>query len=157
MTREEFAVIQRDGMSNALTGLIRDCLRRFLKAARLVSLKGPVVEGLENASRSGSIDLTPLLPAWHLICKRYREERFDAQAKLFQDQSTEALEGWGQFIQWELFPSLLREDEFVRNVLRVSLLLPCDSTAEAASAILHHVREMNLPYGEPAWDSTEAD
>ncbi|HEV3276301.1 MAG TPA: hypothetical protein VG860_05750 [Terriglobia bacterium] len=157
MTPEEFAVVQRDDMRYALSNLIHDCLRRFLKAAQLVSLRGPVIDAIDKARFESRIDLTPLLPAWGLICQRYRQERFDAQGKLFEDQSRHALERWSHYLHWELFPSLVREDEFVRNVLRVSLLLPCRSTMDAASALCHQIAEMNLPYGTPMWDEADIE
>jgi len=157
MTRDEFVVAQHDGMRDALSNLIDQCSRRFLKAAHLVNLRGPIIEGIDKAKYGGNIDLTPLLPAWEVICERYRQERLEFQGQLFQDHASYVLERWSQFLYWELLPALLEDDEFVRNVLRVSMLLPCHSTEGAAAAICHQLSELHLPYGTPAWDSPEKE
>ena len=157
MTVEEFSGLQHEDGRRALSSLLHDCIRRFLAAGSLVGLDGPVFKSLRDARYEGNVDLTLLFPAWEVICARYRQERFDQQASLFKDHRVESLERWGQFLHWELFPHLLRENEFVRNVLRAAGLLPCGSKDQAASALSHHLKEMSLPSGRPLWDPAEIE
>jgi hypothetical protein len=97
----------------------------------------------------------PLYPVWRLICERYRKERFNLQTTLFKEHEIEVQELWGQFLYWELFPHLLREDEFVRNVLRATDLIPCRMKHKSVSALIQHLEEMSLPFGPSMWDSSE--
>lgn len=155
MTKDEFALAQEQGTRSDLSTLVTRCKRRFLKAAHLVNAKGQVIDRIERSLVGGLTDLTPLLPAWRLVCERYRDDRYDPQENLFQPHEAEVLERWGQFVYWSLLPSLLREDEFVRNVLRALELLPSRSPTQAADAVFHHIAEMNLPCGTGAWDYPE--
>jgi hypothetical protein len=157
MTVEEFSGLQLEDGRRALSSLLQDCIRRFLAAGSLVGLDGPVFKSLGDARYAGNVDLTALFPAWEVICERYRRERFDQQPSLFKDHRVESLERWGQFLHWELFPHLLRENEFVRNVLRATGLLPCRSQQQATSALCGHIREMSLPFGRPPWDPAEIE
>jgi hypothetical protein len=157
MTVEEFSGLQREDGRRALSCLLQDCIRRFLAAGSLVGVDGPVFQKIRDARSGGHVDLAPLYPAWEVICERYRQERFDLQASLFKDHRVESLERWGQYLHWELFPHLLRENEFVRNVLRAAELLPCRSRDQAASALSHHLKEMSLPSGRPLWDPAEIE
>lgn len=155
MTRDEFIEFQHDETRRALSDLVNDCKRRFLEAAKLVGIRSPVIKGIEDALHNGHVDMAPLLPAWEVICKRYRDERFDPQTSLFKDHHAESIELWGRFLYQELFPDLVQENEFVRNVLRAVQLLPCQSPPEAASALSHYLKEMSLPFRQPPWDGVD--
>jgi len=155
MTNEEFAATQQLQTRSALSDLLTRSEMRFLNAANLINLRGPVIERLRRAMSDRQTDLTPLLPVWRLICERYRDDLYDPQASLFEDHRHEILERWRKFVHWELFPALLREDEFVRNVLRAVELLPSHSPAKAIDALLHHIAEIDLPCGVPPWDYPE--
>ena len=149
LTNKEFSDLQSEDRRRALSSLLDNCIRRFRLAGNLVGIDGPVFKKICDAGYTGNIDLSPLYGAWEVICTRYRQERFDQQSSLFKDHKAESLELWGQFLHWELFPHLLQENEFVRNVLRAVGLLPCGSKHEAASALSHHLSEMSLPFGRP--------
>ena len=152
MTREELAVSQQAGVSFALSVLVARCENRFVKAADLVGVRGQVIEGLRQASINGGADLTPLLPVWGIICRRYREELYDPQASIFEPQSDEVPRRWGTYVLSELFPFLLRNDEFVRNVLRATGLLPSGSRSDAVSSLIHFVNVMGMgPSGAAGW------
>ena len=157
MTVEEFTSLQYDQGGSALPALLRQCMRRFRLAGNLVGIAGPIFKKLRDAEHEGHVDLTPLYPAWRVTCDRYRRERFNLQPSLFKEHGDEARELWGQFLYWELFPHLLREDEFVRNVLRATGLLPCRTQQQAASALSHHLEEMSLPFGRPIWDPADIE
>ena len=157
MTPGEFSALQLEDGRRALSSLLQDCIRRFLAAGSLVGVDGPIFKGLRDVRYEGHVDLAPLFPAWEVICERYLKERFDQQPSLFKDHRVESLEHWGQFLHWELFPHLLRENEFVRNLLRATPLLPCHSHQQAACALSDHIREMSLPFGRPPWDPAEIE
>lgn len=144
MTREELAVAQQEGASSALASLVARCESRFVRAADLVGVRGQVIEGLRQASVIGGTDLTPLLPVWGTISRRYREELYDAQASLLEPHREEVPRRWWAYVHRELFPSLLRDDEFVRNVLRAIGLLPCRSRSDAIASLVLYVAEMSL-------------
>jgi hypothetical protein len=157
MTLEAFTARQHDDGHRALSCLLQDCTRRFLAAAALVGVEGPTIKRIQDARYEGNVDLTPLYPIWDLICERYRRERFDAQESLFREHSQDVLVRWGQFLHWELFPLFLRENEFVRNVLRAVGLLPCRSREQVVSAMYQYVSDMGLPYQRPPWDSSDIE
>jgi hypothetical protein len=157
MTLREFALAQQEDGRRALSSLLENCIRRYLLAASLVEVSGPIIERIRDAKYSGNIDLAPLFPAWNVICERYRGERFNPQATLFKEHGANELERWGQYLHWHLFPTLLRENEFVRNVLRVTGLLPCNSVNDSAFTLCHHVREMHLPNERPVTDHGEIE
>ena len=149
MTGEEFRQMQRDMARDAISSLLNNCRLRFLDAARLVQLTGSWIDRLHESYSTGSIDFTPLLPIWHQVCQHYYRERFGtSQASLFRDNDKETVDQWAKFVYQDLFANLVCEDEFVRNVLRACKLLPCLDTEEAISAMVYHVKEMDLPYGE---------
>ena len=157
MTIEEFEEVQDDERRAVLSRLLHDCVRRFRQAGDLVGIGGPVFDTIRKAHYEGGQDLFLLFPMWKELCNRYRAERFDAQAGLFKEHDSESLDKWGQFLYWHLFPELTRDDEFVRNVLRVTGLLPCRSKAQSADALTSRMREMALPFHKPAWESWEIE
>jgi hypothetical protein len=154
---DAFTLMQQDDGRRGMSCLLQDCVRRFLAAAALVGLDGPTIKRIQDARYEGNLDLTPLCPIWNLICERYRNERFDPQESLFKEHSQDVLERWGQFLHWELFPLFLRENEFVRNVLRAVGLLPCRSREQVVSTMCQYVSDMSLPYHRPPWDSADIE
>lgn len=157
MNCEEFALAQQEWTRPALSSLLSRCYGRYLTAADLVNLGGEVPERIRRAKVNGGTSLQPLVPAWDRICERYRNERYDPQVGLFRGHENEVLERWGQFVYGELFPALVREHEFVRNVLRAVELLPCHSPGKAAAALVHCISEMYLPNGIPISDPEDID
>lgn len=157
MTEEGFSSCQYADQRVDLSRMLEDCIRRFLRSAKLIGIDGPVFQTLRNAERCLQRDLAPLYPAWHVICERYRRERFDPQLYLFVDDREESIKRWGRFLYRELFPRLMIEDEFVRNVLRAVGLLPCRSMQQAVSALSYYLEEMSLPFEPPKWDASVID
>ena len=155
MTYEQFATVQRSEAGGALTSLIHSCARRFLAGAHLVGVEGPVIKQVRVSLYEGVLDLGPLHPFWEIVCRRYRNERFDPQPGLFKDHGVDTLERWGQFVYWELFPYLLRENEFVRNVLRSVGLLPCRDKQPVVSAMCQYISDTTLPNERSPWEITD--
>ena len=157
MTSDEFEKVQQEWAVPALSSLVRDCQRKYLRAASHLQVRGDHLGRLRHASTHGGLDLSPLFPFWHAVCDRYRSDRYDPQQGLFQNHETTVAEQWGHFVYHELFPALYQEDEGVRNALRAVELLPSRSARGAAKALLHYAEDMALPGETPPWDPTEQD
>lgn len=157
MTNDEFEKVQQEWAVPALSSLVRGCLRRYLRAASLLQVRGDHLGKLRHASTHGGQDLSPLFRFWHAVCDRYRSDRYDPQQGLFQDHEAAVVEQWGHFIYHELFPALYQEDEGVRNVLRAVELLPSRSASGAAEALVRYAEDMALPGDTPPWDPSERD
>lgn len=155
MTCDDLGRIQREGTKQALLALVMLCRRRFLRSADLVGIRGAAIERLRQFGVHDAVDLEPLVPAWRLLCDRYLSERFDPQLGLFSDPDTEAATAWERFVYQQLFAELVREDEFVRNVLRALGCLPCQSPQQAAAAVRQYLSEMTLPSAPPPWAPEE--
>ncbi|QLQ05381.1 MAG: hypothetical protein HZY76_04250 [Anaerolineae bacterium] len=151
MTRDELAQLQKEQSVQASFSLTMSCRRRFLLAADLIELRSPAVQRLHAFGQSERVDLTPLLPAWRCICERYLSSRYDSQISLFEDHRTQLATTWEQFVYHKLFPTLIRDNELVRNILRALGGLPCQSREQAASFVHQYVLEMTLPDHAPLW------
>lgn len=152
MTEEELADYQLEHRDSELRELVHNCRRRFLAAASLLAIGGPVFDGLREAFHLQNLDLASLYPAWEMLSRRYRSELFDPQPGLFLDHGVESRRRWGVFLYEELFPHLLHENEFVRNTLRTVGLVPCKSKQKASSALCQYLEEMGLPFSATSWD-----
>lgn len=157
MTESEFRLFQQEDLRSVLSALLQGCVGRFLAAGNLIELDGPVFEAHHKARYGRYVSLEPLCGVWEIICERYMREQFDPQSSVFKDHRTELLEKWVQLLHWKLFPHLLRENEFVRNVLRATGLLPCRSREGVEEALASHVREMALPFNPPALEAWEIE
>ena len=127
------------------------CRARFVQSADLVGLHSPVIKALRSYGYQAGLDVSPLFPAWQKLCDRYVAERYNPQISLFGDHATEQTAAWYHFIYHELFPQLVREDEFVRNVLRALAALPCRCQTEAVVALRQYFREITMPSDSPPW------
>jgi hypothetical protein len=150
MNRDAFARLQHAQAAPALHCLAMSCRRRFLSAAALVELRGPVVDSLRDFGVSQGLDVALLLGAWERVCERYLSERYDPQTSLFQAHDRQVERAWGVFLYQHLLPELVRNDELVRNVLRALGGLPSRAPKAAAEAVELHLAEMSLPLGPPA-------
>jgi hypothetical protein len=156
MTRDELIRTQRREIKREIYALAMLCRRRFLRSADLVGVRGAAIDRLRQVGLQDAVDLTPLFPAWQLLCDRYMAELYDPQLVLFADPETEALTAWLQFVYQKLFATLVREDEFVRNVLRALGSIPCQSPDQAAAAaVCQYLLEMPLPSKPPPWAHEE--
>ncbi|RJP24371.1 MAG: hypothetical protein C4520_04195 [Candidatus Abyssobacteria bacterium SURF_5] len=153
MTVEELARLQQKQAGQALYSLFMKCRRRFLRSAELLCIRSESIGKLQDLEAT---DMTPLVSVWEAICGRYLAERYTPQLPLFQDHDTETREDWEKFINLEMFPRLVNEDEVVRNILRAMGGLPCKSPRGAASAVCSYIDEMVLPGVPPLWAPEEA-
>lgn len=147
---DDFQQAQRDHAVQDLHVLFMCCRRKFLNAARLLELRGPV---FENLSRSGhkTVDLWPLMNMYSVLCDRYAATFFSPQCKLFPNPSDAQDEQWSRYFHHILVPHLLADDEFVRNALRAMMAIPCNNYQLAREAMVQHVSEMTLPETRPPW------
>src|SRR5688572_7893313 len=118
LTPQDLERVQFDGKVKHIDSLVRLCRARFVRAADLVCMRSGATENLRRFGQFDGIDVSPLLGAWSVICERYLRERFDPQPALLPDVMSDEPGRWSRFVHHELFPSLVRDDELVRNVLR---------------------------------------
>jgi hypothetical protein len=156
VTIQEFEQVQFHGGRGHLASLILLCARRFSDAAHLLGIRGREIDRVRGAC-SGGTDPAPLLVVWKVLCDRYRVERYDPQIGLFLDHGAELQARWGAFLHTELFPELVRENEVVRDVLRVLGLLPTTSVPESAAALANHIKQMGFPFRDSLWGTLEND
>lgn len=84
-----------------------------------------------------------------MVCDRYTDAFISPQANLFHDPADAQDEKWGRYFHHVLMPYLLLEDEFVRNVLRAMMAIPCQNPQLARDALVQHMAEMTLPETRP--------
>lgn len=138
-----------------VTTLALHCRRRYLHSADLVGVRSAEIERLREFGWKAGIDVAPLMPAWQGLCSRYVNERYDGQSGLFDKYGSSQQEAWCHFVNWTLFSHLLREDEFVRNVLRALGASACTSRHAAADGIHRHLMEMPLPAAAARYDAED--
>jgi hypothetical protein len=150
MNVDDFQQAQRSNAAQNLHALFMSCRRKFLNAARLLELRGAAIENLRECGHK-SVDLWPLMNMYSVVCDRYTDAFFSPQAKLFANPADAQDEKWGRYFHHVLVPHLLLEDEFVRNVLRAMMAIPCKNPQLARDALVQHVSEMTLPETRPLW------
>lgn len=150
MDAEYFRQTQRSSAVNYLGSLFRACRSRFLNAASLLELRGPVFDKLRESAYE-NVDLWPLLGMFDVICDRYADEFFTPQEELFITPVDEQDAKWTRYFYNILIPHLVQDDGFVRNVLRAVMVIPCKSPRLAGDAIVQYIFEMTLPETVPAW------
>jgi len=147
---EDFQQAQKMHATQKLYSLFMSCQRKFLNAARLLDLRGAQIDSLSESGRK-SVDLWPLMNMYSVICDRYTEIFFSHQENLFPNPSDAQDEKWSRYFYHVLVPHLLLENEFVRNVLRAMMVIPCKNHQLARVALVQYVSEMTLPESRPLW------
>lgn len=130
--------------------LVAQCVERFLSAMRLLEIRGEFFGRLEARRREGG-DLSPLVEPWRALSQRYRDEIFDPQLSLLEDPEERLRRNWQHFVHRALLPTLLLDDEFVRNVLRALDVLPTSAGPLALAAVRSKLQNMTLPEATPPW------
>lgn len=155
MNLEYLEKIQEKFAVQMVNELAMTCCQRFLRSAALLEIRNPVIDQLREVRFNKPFNLAPLMPAWRLLCKRYCDERYDPQMRLFEDRLSQLRDGWVQFVYWKLIPLLVWDDALARNVLRALGGLPCQSPESAADAVYQYFMEMTLPNAKPPWAAEE--
>jgi hypothetical protein len=93
---------------------------------------------------------------YSVVCDRYTDAFYSPQAKLFPNPADDEGAKWGRYFHHVLVPHLLLDDEFVRNVLRAMMAIPCKSPQLARDALVQRVSEMTLPETQPPWAPEDA-
>lgn len=150
MNVDNFQQAQQSNAVQNLHTLFMSCRRKFLNSARLIELRGTAIENLQEYGHK-SVNLWPLMNMYCVVCDRYTDAFFSPQANLFANPSDAQDEKWERYFHHVLVPHLLLEDEFVRNVLRAMMALPCRNPQLARDALVQHASEMTLPETRPPW------
>ena len=134
MNLDELAGYQRDSAISDLMSLAQECATRFNRALTLFGVDSRGHRGAMTMEQSVLI----LIPPWDRLCGRYRvviHGEKSGQMRLLADLDSNSHELWKSFVRHELFPTLLRDDELIRNVMFAVRLLPCDSIARAVDSV----------------------
>ncbi|MFN0072841.1 MAG: hypothetical protein ACKVVP_15255 [Chloroflexota bacterium] len=154
MTPADLQTIQTGTAASDLTVLVKTCRDRYVRAADLLELRAEFVGRLRRLDGSEPVDVSPLLPAWRVLCTRYLEERFDPQVPLFGDHEEQETSAWVRFVHHSLVHWLAGDDAVARNVLRAVRAIPSKDPSAAVFAIPQHFCEMNINQ-QPLWASIE--
>lgn len=146
----EFREVQRHSSTQMLSSLIGSCRSKFINAARLMELQGPLIEGVLAHGRV-SVELWPLTNMYRVVCDRYCETFFSPQLEMFPRPGETQAVRWSQYFYWVLLPHLLEGHTFVRNVLRATMAIPSKSPQDAGEALVQQLTEMELPSSRPSW------
>lgn len=152
---DDFRRVQRSGAAQNIHWLFMSCRRRFLDAARLLELNDSDFHKLIS-SGFDTVDLSPLMSMYGVLCDRYAEQFFTPQEDLFGSPADAQDSKWNAYFHHVLIPHLIQEDEFVRNILRAMMVIPCKNSQFSSLALLNHLSEMTLPETRPLWAPEEA-
>lgn len=153
MNVEDLRQACREHSVVVLNSLAVECRHRFTEAAELMEWRTPIVLGVRKLGHSMPIDTWPLVAAYSLACERYIASFYSPQHSLLHTPGDEPDEKWCTYFYHYWIPSLVANDEVVRNVLRAVGGLPCRDPQEAARSLYQCVQDMTLPDCPPAWAS----
>ncbi|SDT87155.1 hypothetical protein SAMN05216296_0094 [Pseudomonas pohangensis] len=156
MRISEFRAIQRECSNAYLHSLVMTCRRKFLCAAKLLELQSAAISRLRDFGLDGQINIWPLYSPYEVLSERYLELFYSPQLEIFRDRSNMQDEKWFKYFHHALIPTLIADDEIVRNVLRSVGGLPSKQPKDAAMALKHYFSEMTLPDSAPLWAPEES-
>lgn len=131
-------------VASHLAALYQVCARRYVDAANLLEIGGPVIEGVRQ-SLYETTDLKPLLPLFRRVCERYNDEVYSPQTELWGSEQNDAFMLWSRYFHHHFVPAFVSENRTVRDVLRAMRKLPCDDPLLAGEALVAEVANMTLP------------
>jgi hypothetical protein len=126
------------------------CRRRYLRAAQLMEIPRTRLGPIDTLGASEPVTLLPLQDSWKVVCQRYCKEAADHQLNLLDNEAGTERQ-WGKWVYHVFFPTILQDDEFVRNVLRAVGAIPCTDAKIAATALTAALKNMTLPAQTPPW------
>ncbi len=148
LSADEFQAVQMASAGACLGELFRACRTRYLASAALLEVRGPSLEALE-ASVYRPLDLRVLWPMFEALARRYAHEFFSPQAALFPGPQDDPVLAWSCYFHHTCLPALVRSDALVRNVLRATRFIDCQSPAAAAESLVQESQDMALPMPRP--------
>ncbi|GAA5146365.1 hypothetical protein GCM10023213_39290 [Prosthecobacter algae] len=153
MIQEDLAAQQLQGAAQALSALVRHCRDVYVRAATLLDVQSEELAFLRSLGVVESINLTPLAPAYHKLCARYRTTLNDGQTNLFPSAQKTTEEIWWAWYYHELTPQLLGSAHFIRTVLRSLGLLHCPDPSIARIELEAFIDNLPLhnSYFHPTW------
>lgn len=152
LSREELRRVQRLGRGQALMALAMMCRERWLRAARLLGVRGVTVRQLQDFGLGGRVDLEPLWPAWEAMCRCF--DPSVVQLSLFPGPESDSEREWWRHVYHDVFPTLVDDDRVVRSVLRALGVLPC-AEPDLSADVVRRCVEGFVRY-DPDWlDYTE--
>jgi hypothetical protein len=156
MNGDGLAAEQSASEKQMLFDLYGKCRRRYLRAAQLMEIPRAQLGAIDTLGASEPVTLLPLQHGWKVFCERYRKEAADYQLNLL-DKEAGTERQWGKWVYNVFFPTILQDDEFVRNVLRAVGAIPCTDAKMAATALIATLTNMTLPAQTPTWATETQD
>ena len=153
MTPNTLVTDQRQNAGQALDALVRYCRDVYVRAAAVLEIQSEELAKLRNLGVVESINVTPLVPAYHKLCECYRRVLYDGHMALFPSDQKTPEETWWAWYYHDLAPELLGSPHFVRSVLRALGLLPCSDPSVAImelEAFLYNL-PLHKSYIHPTW------
>lgn len=144
MNLQELRHEQHARAGNHLFELYQACARRYVEAADLLEVDGPVIAAIRK-SFFGTVYLEPLLDVFQCVCERYNNEIYSPQTDLWDSDPHSDLVEWTRYFHSVFIPVLASKNHLVRDVLRVMDMLPCEDPELAGAALLAEVTNMTLP------------
>lgn len=115
----------------ALSCLLEDCRRRFVRAAQLLEINDSEIRRVQDASQ---VELRPLFEMFLELCDRYAKEVYTPQIDLFK--SKDPLQIWRTYYYHTMIPCLVANDDVVRNVLKATEILPSKHVGASMKALV---------------------
>jgi hypothetical protein len=147
--RQSLEDIQEATRLYALSGLVRNLRDRFLKSADLVGILPFERPEFNRPHYDERLDLTPLMPFWAEMCRRYREEIYDPQLGLLDRSDDHEAEGWSRYLYWVLIPALVEDNAIARNVMLALGLHGSAQPVHATAKLAILAKEFRLPAMTP--------
>ena len=150
---DEFRLRQQQSAAHDISSLVMSCRRKYLLAAHLLELQSPDLAALTAFGVDSGIEAGPLMQPFAVLAEKYVERFFTSQIDLLPETTHPQEEKWASYLFSVLIPTLLSDDEAVRNILRSVGALPSERGRQAAAAALcERFGEMSLPIGPPLRD-----
>ena len=145
---DEFRLRQQQTAARDISSLVMSCRRKYLLAAHLLELQSPELAALTAFGVDSGIEAGPLMQPFAVLAEMYVERFFTSQIDLLPETTQSQDEKWGSYLFGVLIPTLLNDDEAVRNILRAVGALPSEQGRHsAAAALCERFSEMSLPVG----------
>ncbi len=140
---DELAFYQNRHSTANLLSLVSECAKRFYRSMELVGIESREISSVWSSDWTRE-NLSALKMPWHRLCGRFRNAvaTHVTSSALGIDSDLAAM--WHQFLNSELLPTLVWDDEFVRTILSAVRKLHCDSIVRAVGSVESYF--MSFPF-----------
>lgn len=133
-----------------LSHLIKRSCDRFLRAASLLEIRGPVIKNLQ-AFYCEKINYESLLRPHNIIIQRYINEIYSPQLDLIDAAESEGNWKWHKFFYYQFIPLVLSDNEALKNILRAAKAIPSSDFSQNIDSLCQIYSDLTLPDTQPLW------